>query len=273
LSTTLPTTITIKEIIPEAEGIKTFVFDSDLKFNPGQFVMLWIPGVDEKPFGAWRSPAKQSKDGRTKDDELRITVSAVGDFSRKKHELKVGDNVGIRGPFGKGFTVPKQKKIVLVGGGFGTAPLLGLARQAQDCDLTFIIGARSEDLLFGENYAEELGAKVLISTNDGSAGEKGFSTDLLEKLLKDESVDKVFSCGPELMMKRVAEICQEKNVDCELSLERYMKCGIGVCGSCAMDDSGWCACSDGPVIDGAQALKSVEFGKYHRDSVGIRDNF
>jgi dihydroorotate dehydrogenase electron transfer subunit len=263
MSTTLPTTIAIKKIIDEAEGIKTFIFESDLKFDPGQFVMLWIPGVDEKPFGMWR----------TKDDELRITVSAVGDFSKHKHTLKVGDSVGIRGPFGRGFTIPKKKKIVLVGGGFGTAPLLGLAQKTQDCELSFIIGARNKDLLFGGNYAEDLGAKVLISTNDGSAGEKGFSTDLLEKLLKNESIDQAFTCGPELMMKRVAEICAEKNIPSELSLERYMKCGFGVCGSCVMDDTGFCVCKDGPIIAGEQALKLTEFGKYHRDSVGVRADF
>jgi dihydroorotate dehydrogenase electron transfer subunit len=262
MSQNLPTVYEIKEVIAEAEGIKTFVFDDELEFQPGQFVMAWLPRIDEKPLGIWR----------TKKGEFRLTVSAVGDFSQKFSEQKVGDQVGIRGPFGKGFTIPKNKKIALVGGGFGTAPLLGLAHAAKNCELNFIIGGRSKNLLFGHKHAEKFG-KVLISTDDGSCGEKCFNTQLLEKLLKEKKIEAVFSCGPELMMKRVAEICQEKNVDCELSLERYMKCGIGICGSCAMDDSGWCACSDGPVIDGAQALKSVEFGKYHRDSVGIRDNF
>ena len=259
MSQTLPTTIAIKEIINEAEGIKTFVFDNKLEFQPGQFVMAWLPRVDEKPLGIWR----------TKKNEFRLTIAAVGDFSQKFSQQKVGDQVGIRGPLGKGFTIPKKKKIVLVGGGFGVAPLLGILEKAEDCEMNFIIGARSKNLIFGKDWAEKLGAQVLISTDDGSCGEKCFATELLEKVLVEQKIDKVFSCGPELMMKRVAEICVEKNVACELSLERFMKCGIGVCGSCAMDDSGWCACSDGPVIDGAQALKSVEFGKYHRDSVGI----
>ncbi|MFH1375628.1 MAG: dihydroorotate dehydrogenase electron transfer subunit [Patescibacteria group bacterium] len=273
MSETIPTTIAIKDIIPEAEGIKTFVFENKLKFKPGQFVMLWIPGVDEKPFGTWN----------VEPGTWNITVSAVGTFSQKLHELKVGDKVGIRGPFGKGFSIPKGKKIVLVGGGFGTAPLLGLAAAAaKDCELNFIIGARSSNLLFGKAHAEKLGANVQIATDDGSAGEKGFATDLLEKILKAEGPAPakaegpapakagVYSCGPELMLRKVAEICVEKNIPCELSLERFMKCGIGVCGSCVMDDVGFCVCKDGPVIAGEKALKLTEFGKYRRDSVGER---
>jgi len=267
MSRTLPTTLAIKKIIPEAKGIKTFVFESNLKFNPGQFVMLWLPRVDEKPFGVWRAGKK----------EICITVSAVGNFSRKLHELKVGAKIGIRGAFGQGFTIPKNKKIVLVGGGFGTAPLLELAAVATacGCKINFIIGARSASLIFGKNYAEKLGANVFIATNDGSCGEKCLNTELLEKLTSDSSqkIDAVFTCGPELMMKRVAEICFESKIPCELSLERFMKCGFGVCGSCAMDNSGWCVCSHGPVISGAEALKFVEFGKYRRDSVGKRVEF
>lgn len=236
--------------------------------------MLWLPEVDEKPFGVWRMES----------GKLNITVSAVGSFSKKLHELKVGDKVGIRGPFGKGFTLPPcekggrgglgggrgLKKIALVGGGFGTAPLLGLLQQAKSCQADVIIGARSKNLIFGEKYAKKLGAKVYISTNDGSCGEKCFSTQLFEKLLQKKCYDMVYSCGPELMMKAVAEICGKRKTPCELSLERYMKCGFGICGSCAMDSSGWRVCKDGPVIAGKDALKLSEFGKYHRDSVGTR---
>ena len=260
MSQTLPTVLKIHEVIPETKGIKTFVFESDLEFQPGQFVMVWLPRINEKPFGMWRM----------KNGELRITVSAVGKFSKKIHEMRVGGKVGIRGPFGHGFTIPKKKNIALVGGGFGVAPLLGILEKAENCKADFIIGARSENLIFGKIWAEKLGAKVSISTDDGSCGEKCFNTQLLEKLLGEKPIDAVFSCGPELMMKRVAEICAEKKIDCELNLERFMKCGIGVCGSCTMDDSGFCVCKEGPVISGEKALEFVEFGKYRRDNVGMR---
>lgn len=264
MSKTLPTTLAIQKIIPEAAGIKTFVFKSDLEFVAGQFVMVWIPRVDEKPIGIWRKKA----------GEFCLSVSAVGKFSTAMHQLKVGDKVGIRGPFGKGFTLPiGKKKIALIGGGFGTAPLLSILFQAPQAKADVVIGARSKNLVFGDKHAEALGGNIFIATNDGSCGEKCFNTELFARNLKQHKYDFVYACGPELMMKSVAEICKKAKVKCELSLERYMKCGIGVCGSCAMDDSGFCVCSHGPVIDGNLALKLVEFGKYHRDSVGERKNF
>jgi dihydroorotate dehydrogenase electron transfer subunit len=167
------------------------------------------------------------------------------------------------------------------------APLLFLAQEAlkNNCKIDFIIGARNKNLLFGENYARALGARVHITTDDGSLGAKGYNVNILEKLLTSNSVpansinpalhggekiSAVFACGPERMLSRVAEICQQHKTPCELSLERYMKCGFGVCGACAMDDSGWRACRDGPVIVGEEALKLKEFGKYRRDSVGTK---
>ena len=273
MSSTLPTILPIKKIIPEAEGIKTFVFEHELNAQPGQFVMLWLPRVDEKPFGVWTNNPKK----------FYVTVSAVGTFSEKLHKLKVGDKVGFRGPFGHGFTIPislngginssinkpkNKKHIVCIGGGFGVAPLLFLAYKSKDCEINFIIGARTKNLLFGEKYVRAIGANLQIATNDGSTGIKGFNVVILEQLLAKQKIDMVYTCGPELMMKRVAKICKEKNVACELSLERYMKCGFGVCGACAIDSTGWLACKNGPVISGEAALKLTEFGKYRRDRCG-----
>ena len=265
MSKTLPTVIPISEVIDEAEGIRTLVFDYKLGAKPGQFVMLWLPRVDEKPFSVWT----------INENKFCVTVSAVGPFSKKLYGLKVGDKVGFRGPYGKNFTILKNKSIALVGGGFGTAPLLFIAAQAKNCKTDLLIGARNKKLIFGNKYAENLGVNLHITTNDGSLGEKGFNTELFEKLLKAKKInpDMVYSCGPELMMQRVAEICQEQNIPCELSLERYMKCGFGVCGACTMDDSGFCVCKNGPIISGEKALRLSEFGKYHRDSVGVREKF
>jgi dihydroorotate dehydrogenase electron transfer subunit len=263
LSKTLPQIFAIKKVIAEADGIKTLVFSGNFDFAPGQFVMVWLPRIDEKPFGIWR----------TKPEEFRITVSAVGDFSRKLSAQKISAKIGIRGPFGRGFSIPKKKKVVLVGGGFGVAPLLGLAEKLSNCKIDFVIGARSKNFLFGQKYAEQLGARVLISTDDGSCGRKCFSTHLLAEILAEKKTNFVFACGPELMLQRVAELCQKAKVPCELSLERFMKCGIGVCGSCAIDDGGFCVCREGPIIEGERALRMSEFGKYRRDSVGERVDF
>ncbi|MFH0834655.1 MAG: dihydroorotate dehydrogenase electron transfer subunit [Patescibacteria group bacterium] len=263
MSKTLPQIFEIKKVVAEADGIKTLIFKGNFDFTPGQFVMVWLPRVDEKPYGIWRM----------KPGEFRISVSAVGKFSRELAAKKVGDKVGIRGPFGHGFSLQKKKKVILVGGGFGTAPLLGLAERLANCKIDFVIGARSKNFLFGKKYAEQLGARVLIATDDGSYGRKCFSTHILAEILAERKTNFVFACGPEMMMQRVAQLCQKAKVDCELSLERMMKCGIGVCGSCAVDDSGFCVCREGPVIEGKKALKLVEFGKYRRDAVGERKDF
>lgn len=260
MSLQLPTVLPIKKIVREASGIQTFVFDHALGATPGQFMMAWLPRVDEKPFSVWTDNPKK----------FYLTVSAIGPFSKKMSELKVGDKVGIRGPFGHGFTIPEKKKAVMVGGGFGTAPLLFLAQSAKKCTIDFVIGARNKELLFGEKHAKKVADRVHIATDDGSRGVTGFNVVILEELLKTKQVDIVYSCGPERMMYRVAELCKKYRVPSELSLERYMKCGFGVCGACAIDDIGWRACKDGPVIAGVQALKMAEFGKYHRDSVGLR---
>lgn len=261
MSQTLPTILAIAKVIPEATGIKTLVFKHDLKAAPGQFVMLWLPRIDEKPFSVWQIRPR----------EFRVTVAGVGPFSCKLLKMKVGERVGFRGPFGSVFSLPRKKRVALVGGGFGVAPLLFLAEQSSNCQIDFLIGARRRNLIFGENYARKLKTKVWIATNDGSAGRKGFVTDLLEK--RFAKIDAVAACGPEPMLYRVAELCAAHKVPCELSLERYMKCGFGVCGSCAIDDRGFRACVDGPVIAGTRALQLSEFGKYHRDSVGTRKKF
>ena len=115
----------------------------------------------------------------------------------------------------------------------------------------------------------------LISTDDGSEGYKGYTTDILEEKLlkKNNKIDKVYSCGPEIMMKKVVDICYKYKVSCEVSLERYMKCGFGVCGQCSVDLEGICICQDGPVFSGTKVGKIKEFGKYHRDKAGIKKSF
>ncbi|MCF7845929.1 MAG: hypothetical protein K9L85_01700, partial [Candidatus Peribacteraceae bacterium] len=95
---TLPQIFAIKKVIAEADGIKTLVFEGNLNFTPGQFVMVWLPNCDEKPYGVWRNNKK----------EFCITVAEVGSFSKKLAQQKVGSQIGIRGPFGRGFTVPKK---------------------------------------------------------------------------------------------------------------------------------------------------------------------
>lgn len=255
----------VDQIIEDNETFRTYVFKSSLNAKPGQFVMVWMPGVDEIPISiGWQT-----------DSEFRLGIAKVGDCTEAIFDqIKVGDRLGIRGPFGTSFDLKDHKKIILVGGGTGTPPMLRLAQDAVKAGIETIVvlGARSENLLVYEKEFKELGCELHLATDDGSKGCKGYCTNVLEDTLKNHKADAVYTCGPEMMMVKVAEMAKASGVECQVSLERYMKCGFGICGQCCMDDTGFRVCKDGPVTDGKTALQMQEFGKYSRSSSGIRND-
>lgn len=258
-----PITIPIKDFYDEAKDIRTFYFEYDLNAKPGQFFLLWIPGLNEKPFGV----ASEDKNG------FSSTISNVGPFTNKLFELKKGAIVGIRGPYGKDFNINKKiKYAILVGGGYGSAPLSFLAEKLalQNTKVDFIIGAKTENKLVYRKRNFHKNIEIHYCTDDGSFGFKGLSTDLFSKLIKEKNPDFVYACGPELMTKKVIEISDEIKVDCEISMDRYIKCGIGICGQCSVDNLGIRMCVEGPVINKELAKKIYEFGKYKRDASGTK---
>jgi len=231
----LPRSTRIAKVIEENAKVKTFVLEAAVEADPGQFIMVWLPRVDEKPFSLVDA------------DPLTITVAKVGPFTERMHRLTAGDRVWFRGPLGQGFAL-KGERILLIGGGYGVAPLAFLARRAIEAGwrVTVVIGARSEaDLLFPQRFAE-LGCSVILATEDGSAGVRGLATEVAESLLERGEVDAVYACGPEAMLNRVLELCRAHGLSCQLSLEEYMRCGLGVCGSCRR--GGMLVCRDGPVF-------------------------
>jgi len=256
----VPVTIPIKKIIPEALNISTFVFEYNLEAKPGQFVNLWIPGVDEKPFSIANCNEK----------EFWLTIAKVGPATEKLFELKVGDYVGIRGPYGTSFEAKPNSTIALVGGGYGTAPLyyFGLKAKEQGCNVYFLTGARNIDLLTYIDQAKKAGFEVSMTTNDGSAGKEGFVTVILEELLKTKKIDSIHTCGPEVMEKAVLNLADKYDTRLQISVERYMKCGFGVCGQCCVDDLGIPICKQGPVMEKELVKQIKEFGVYHRDRDG-----
>jgi dihydroorotate dehydrogenase electron transfer subunit len=256
----IPVTMPIKRIINEAENIKTYVFEYNLNAKPGQFINLWIPEVDEKPFSIAYADNK----------EFHLTICKVGPATEKLFEKKVGDYLGIRGPYGTNFNAKPNTKIALVGGGYGTAPLyfFGVEAKKIGCEIYFITGARHKSLLTYIEQAIKAGFKTLVATNDGSAGIQGFTTHVLENLLQEEKIDSIHTCGPELMEKALLEIAENHNIPIEISVERYMKCGFGICGQCVVDDLGIPLCKQGPVLSGEKVRKIKEFGVYHRDKNG-----
>jgi dihydroorotate dehydrogenase electron transfer subunit len=245
----LPVPVTITRIKQESPSVMTFFFDRPFAFTPGQFAMVWVPGVDEVPmaFSSGQS----------------ISVQKVGDATASLFGCSVGDRLGIRGPFGNGFT--KGEKMLAIAGGIGAAPLLPLART--DCVMTFLLGARTEHELLFVDQLDEC-TDLQIATDDGSLGVTGFVAALIDDLNLG-SYDRVAVCGPELMMRAVLSKVTETGIETrsEFSLNRYMKCGTGVCGSCCIDPSGLRVCRDGPVFSGDLLHKS-EFGHYRRDASG-----
>ncbi|MBU1151409.1 dihydroorotate dehydrogenase electron transfer subunit [Patescibacteria group bacterium] len=263
---TRPVALTIKKIVRENENTNTYVFDYPLGARSGQFVMLWIPGVDEKPFSV-------AYDNGT---EFWLTICRVGPATKELFKLKEGDKVGVRGPFGTNYEFKKGDKVALVAGGYGAAPMYFCAHEAvkAGAEVDFIVGARSEDLLLFTHKVSGLSDVDLhIATDDGSCGFKGYTTQVLEKLFKKKKFNKVCTCGPEIMEKFVGEIAEKHGVDAEISVEKYMKCGFGVCGQCVIDDSGEPICKKGCVMKYSYLKRMPEFGKYHRDAQGKKHNF
>jgi dihydroorotate dehydrogenase electron transfer subunit len=263
----LPLVFKVSAIRQDAPNLKTYIFEHNLRARPGQFVMVWMPGVDEVPMSiGWQT-----------DKEFHIGIADAGDCTHAIHQqIQVGDRLGIRGPYGTSFDYEGYDEVIGVGGGYGTPPLLNLCQRAAEKGIkaTMIQGARSKEYLLYEDLFKKIGvAELACSTDDGSHGFKGFCTDILaEHLKKLEKKGKkacVYTCGPEAMMVKVAQMSEAAGVDCQVSLERYMKCGFGICGQCCMDDSGIRLCKDGPVIAGKLALSLPEFGKYSRSQSGL----
>jgi len=231
----LPRAFHLVDRIQENQKTITVVLDGSIDARPGQFCMLWLPGVDEKPFSI-AGP-----------DPLMFTVSRVGPFSESVHALSPGDPVWVRGPFGTAWS-RRPGRALLVGGGYGAAPLYFLARElcAAGAKVEAALGARtSTDLLFVDRFGG-MGLPLHVATEDGSAGTRGRVTEIVAPLLDSGRFDRLHACGPEAMLEALQAQCRAAGVAAELSHEAYMRCGVGICGSCERDSR--LVCRDGPVF-------------------------
>jgi dihydroorotate dehydrogenase electron transfer subunit len=256
------TTLQIAEIIDETPDVKTFTFQHKLETKPGQFVMLTDFEHGEKPFSI----------ADCTENQFSLTVKKVGFFSTHLFTKKVGDFLSFRGAFGSSFFI-SEKKVLLVGGGYGVPPLYFLANELlkNGANVTVVNGARTkEDLLFCNNF-QNLKVKYSRITQAGCFGEKGTSVDIAAKLLTKEHFDFVYAAGPDLML--TALLPHLKNVEYEFLVERYMKCAIGICGQCTLDPLGIRVCVEGPVLKKEMVEKITELGSYHRDASGKRIDF
>jgi len=234
--TSLPIPVTVKKIIKENFKTKSFVLDSKIKALPGQFIMVWLPEIAEKPFSI------------TNISPFTITIMTAGKFTKHMNEkVKKGDTIWFRGPFGKGIFKQVKGRKILVSGGCGCVPLYFFAKTLKNKkSVQVIVGAKTKkELLFVKKF-KDLGLNVQTTTDDGTAGKKGYTTEELKRVLNTEKINCVYACGPEVMLSKIAHICKEKNVKYQISLEALMKCGFGVCGSCSI--GGKLVCKDGPVF-------------------------
>jgi len=256
-------TTRILSIETESPAVKTFTFKGKecAKAKPGQFLMLWIPGIDEIPL----SILDVEEDGT-----VAVAVKEVGEATQALHRKKTGEFIGVRGPFGNSFTVNKGK-ILLIGGGTGIAPLLFLAKKSlyKVEKLVFVMGAKTREELLFTNKLRDMCSKgnFIATTEDGSYGVKCLATTPLESLLAKEKFDMIYTCGPEQMMRKVFDLAEKHGIALEASLERLMRCAIGLCGSCIIGK--YRVCRDGPIFTGEQ-LREVknEFGISKRDFNG-----
>jgi dihydroorotate dehydrogenase electron transfer subunit len=252
MSDGLPVPVTITRVVQESPGVSTIFFDHIFSANPGQFVMVWVVGTDEIPMALSYPNA--------------VTVQRVGEATSALVSMKPGDKIGIRGPFGNGFAL--QGRILAIAGGVGTAPLLRIGLEYPD--VTFLLGARTADELIFLSILSSA-CDVRVATDDGSAGFHGYVAGLLDEIDLDE-YETIVVCGPDPMMRSVLSVLDNRNAigKSQFSMHRYMKCGVGLCGSCCIDPDGVCVCKDGPVFSGRMLLKS-ELGNYHRNAAGLKE--
>lgn len=215
---------------------------------PGQFVEV---RVDNSPSTFLRRPISINNVDYDR-NELWLLVAAVGDGTRQLQKLQKGDRLNCVLPLGNSFTMPTDstQKILLVGGGVGVAPLLyfGKRIKAMGGEPTFLLGARSAKDVLERELFEQVG-RVLITTEDGSEGEKGFVTN--HSVLAQEHFDRISTCGPKPMMMAVARYAFKNDIECEVSLENKMACGVGACLCCVEKtvEGNKCVCKEGPVMN------------------------
>lgn len=215
---------------------------------PGQFVEV---RVDNSPSTFLRRPISINNVDYDR-NELWLLVAAVGDGTRQLQKLQKGDRLNCMLPLGNSFTMPtySTQKVLLVGGGVGVAPLLyfGKRIKAMGGEPTFLLGARSAKDVLERELFEQVG-RVLITTEDGSEGEKGFVTN--HSVLAQEHFDRISTCGPKPMMMAVARYAFKNDIECEVSLENKMACGVGACLCCVEKtvEGNKCVCKEGPVMN------------------------
>jgi dihydroorotate dehydrogenase electron transfer subunit len=208
---------------------------------------------------------------------VEIVFATHGQGTRWLADRRRGDKLDVIGPLGRPFTLPRDPvACVLVAGGYGAAPLFMLSEQlrARGCRVDMVLGAASEDRLFGVLEARRSSASVTVTTDDGSAGLRGRVTDPLAGIVRAAGADVVYACGPMAMLAAVAAVAAEAGAHSQCAVEESMACGIGVCMTCVLPVRGADgvtrmvrSCTEGPVFRGGD-VRWADVGSVPPDTLG-----
>jgi len=235
--------------------------------RPGHFVTLGIGGEESSMVLRRAFAIHQVQSRGVYGGTLDVVIGVKGNGTRWLSERRRHDVVDIVGPLGRPFVLPKERvNCVLIGGGYGSAPLFMLAEQLRErgCRVDVVVGASNEEKLFGVLELKRLASTLTITTDDGSLGERGYVTDVLRELMARVDAAVVYACGPMPMLAAVSEIASDMRAYCQTAVEEAMACGIGVCMTCVLPVVGedgvtrmLRSCTEGPVFRGDRVLWSA----------------
>lgn len=236
--------------------------------KPGNFVAISVGGASSalilrRAFAIYRSSNRGAYGGT-----IELVVAAHGTGSRWLSERSVHERVDMVGPLGTAFGIPTEPvNALLVGGGYGSAPLFGLAEvlKARGCRVDMVLGASTAAKIYAPLEGKRSVNIMTLTTEDGSTGVKGRVTDVMAQIIERNNVEIIYSCGPMAMLAAVDQVAQKVNVIHQCAVEESMACGIGVCMTCVIpmrDAAGVIkmqrSCIEGPVVDGSSVVWGSE---------------
>lgn len=225
--------------------------------KPGQFVMIKNEMGStylRRPFGVADVDKEQGL--------LLLIYRKAGKGTQELAQLDDGAPISVEGPLGNGFSFKNEGRTLLIGGGVGIAPIIYTARHlSKELDgpkPVILLGVRNHKELFWSDFVENFAEKLVYTTDDGSYGRKGFAIDAIPDILKEyQDIKHIKVCGPTVMMKGIAELAIKQGIECEVSLEKRMACGFGVCLGCTFEGKSgkrWKVCGDGPIFDAEEVF-------------------
>jgi dihydroorotate dehydrogenase electron transfer subunit len=245
--------------------------------RPGQFVAVAVGGENTAMILRRAFALASATPGGEFAGTVEFVVAEHGAGTRWLTQRRTGERLDVVGPLGTPFPLPSGPAgAVLVGGGYGTAPLIALAAtlRTHGSDVEFVLGASTASRLYGELAAKRTAGLVTVTTDDGSAGAKGVVTDVLPEAIKRVNAEVVYACGPMGMLRAVNDVARRHAIHAQVAVEESMACGIGVCMTCVLPVVGSDgasrfvrSCVDGPVFDGAR-VRWDDVGTLPPDLVG-----